>query len=734
MGKTVGIILTTLGSAALIATGVGAVGGIALFGSTAGITVAGATLGQLALASSALTGLGTMVGGGAGAPKTNTSSTSIKISRPDRKAGYGESRLYGAYILYETGSNGAAIDGFAVHDGRMTSPVAFYLGDDKVTHQVGVTYPGGLINGLSDGRYSDDTTRFYWTDGRAPGTTIPLIIADLPGVWSSNHRGDDVCLIYTRFASVKSKNFLTRYPSGVPTASIAARWQKCPDPWAADPCDDTAWTWTENPVRQMMHYMLYREAPKPTIPHDDPAYYAQMLAMRVAYYNRKIAPSIASWRAASDVCDEPIALKGGGTEARYRSCLSHSLTTSNAEVKAGLLALCDGWMATQSDGSVAIHAGKLQTPTVTIGDEHIIAYEWEGVGVDDDQAVNELVCSYVSTAHDYNSVECDAWRNETDILERGALLSDSLDLQTPSWGQVRRIAKRRMGRTNALYRGVVTTNIAGRIARGQRYINLHLAEAGTVFFDGVAEITGVTRNSATGGITFSWVAVDPNADAWNPATEEGEPAALGDRVALTPLPAPTITTATAELGDGGSTARIRITVDGFDRDDITWFARWRITSDTTWNEQEYSDIDPGPSAVLLTSLVALDVAIDVQVAYSVGDGRVSPWSALESVSTSTAGLAPSPPTGVSGTGGTLEADIDWTNAASTNLAYSRVYRNSANSYSGSTLVSGDLASAPGAAKSFRDEPAAGGWYYFVRGFNASGTGSSPVGTGLVTVV
>ena len=137
--------------------------------------------------------------------------------------------------------------------------------------------------------------------------------------------------------------------------------------------------------------------------------------------------------------------------------------------------------------------------------------------------------------------------------------------------------------------------------------------------------------------------------------------------------------------------------------------------------------------MLLTSLVPLDVGIDVEVAYGVGDGRISPWSTLASVSTSTAGLSPSPPTGVSGTGGTLEADINWTNATSANLAYSRVYRNSSNSYSGSTLVSGDLGSAPGAAQSFHDEPAAGTWYYFVRGFNAAGTGSTPVGTGAVTV-
>ncbi|WP_313230145.1 hypothetical protein [Sphingobium yanoikuyae] len=686
--------------------------------------------------------LGATLAGGIAAldrpPPTPTpaSSTSVKTSRPERVGGYGESRLYGAYILYETGSNGAAIDGYAVHDGPMTAPVAFYLGDDKVTHKAGVTYPGGLINGLSDGRYDDDTTRFYWTDGRAPGTTIPVIYNDLPGVWTANHRGDGVCLIYTRFAAVKAKNFLERYPSGVPSASMAAQWQKCPDPSASDPCDHTAWTWTENPIRQLMHYMLYREAPKPTIPVTDPAYASEMMALRVAFFNRKILPSIATWQTASNVCDEAVTLKAGGTEARYRSCLSHSLTTAHGEVKSGLLQLCDGWMATQSDGSVAVYAGKYYAPTVSIGPAETIAYDWQGVGVDDDSAVNEIVCSYVSKEHEYNSVECDAWRDEDGIAERGSLLSENLDLQTPSWGQVRRLAKRKMARANALYRGTVTTNVAGRSVRSQRYINLLIQEAGTTFFNGVAEVTSVTRNNATGGVTFTWIAADPNIDAWNPATEEGEPAAVGDRVAVAPLDTPTITSAVAELSDGGANARVRITVDGFDRDDITWYARWRVTTDTTWNEQEYSDIDPGASAVLLTNLVPTDLAIDVEVAYGVGDGRISPWSALWTVSTSTSGLAPGPVTDDTVTSPVAgQATITWRDPTSSNYSATRLYRNTTNSFGTASQVSGDMLGSLGATQVYDDTGLITGTtqHYWLVTVSQSGVAGSPTYVGSVVI-
>lgn len=549
-------------------------------------------------------------------PKTETAETSIKNPRPPRVSGYGQSRLYGACILFETASNGAAVDGWAVHDGAMTEAVAYYLNDDVVTHKSGVSYPGGFVNGLGDGRYGDDTTRLFWTDGRTPGTTVSMIASLLPGIWTSSHRGDGVCLLYLVCNSVKSKNFLKRYPNGAPTPSIVAKWQKCPDPWHADPTDVSGWTWTENPIRHLMHYKMVREN---------------------IDYAAKIGPAISYWRTASDICDETVSLKAGGSEARYRSLVSHKHTDKPADVSNTILSCCDGWIAPRSDGALIVYAGKYCTPTVSINGDHIIAYDWNGVGVDDDTAVNEIVCSYVSAAHDYASVEADAWRDEDDITERGQALSTDLNLQVPSWGQVRRIAKRKMAKINALYRGTVTTNIQGRIVRGERFINLTLEEAGTTFYDGPVEITGIRHNiGETRGVTFDWIAADPNIDAWNAATEEGDPAPSGNRVAPAPLTTPTIDTATPEVASDNTSAQVRLEVTGPDRDDLTWFIRWKLDANTVWNEAAYSDVDPGASVELLTGTVPLTPALDVAVAYQVGDGRVSEWSATETVNTEAA--------------------------------------------------------------------------------------------------
>lgn len=631
MGKTIGAIISVgLAVAVNVIPGAGQVISGTIFAGLSAVTGTVGTLAAAALTFSQVaalaitTGLtinglqtvGGVLGLGPSSPKPDQAETAIKNARPPRVSGYGQSRLYGAYILYETASDGTAVDVYAIHDGELTEITQIYLGDDKVT------LAGSVVQEGDDGRYADGKVRMYTTTGASPGTAISAVTAKLPGIWTADHRGDGVVQLAVLAEPVKSEDFLDIYPNGVPVASLAAKWQKCPDPRAADPLDESGWVWTENAICHLLHYMLVREG---------------------VDYASKIAPALSYWQAAANVCDEDVPLRAGGTEKRWRTCVAHKHIDTHAAVKSALMLACDGWIATRSDGAYVVYAGNFYAPTVTIGSEDIVAFEWSGVGVDDDDAINEIVCSYISAEHDYNTVETTAWRDEDDISERGVILTDSLEPQVPSYSQVRRLAKRQMARKNALYRGTVTTNVGGRKVRGHRYIHLTLAEAGTTFYDGPAEILAVTRNMSTGGVTFSWAAADTNIDAWNPATEEGEPAPIGERVALEPLDTPLIVAATANFSDIGSTSgetgssvqgvRINITASGPVRSDLTWYARWRVGTGV-WSERSYPDADPGPGVSLVTEYVPYNTTVDVQVAYSTGDGRTSPWSATTDVDTS----------------------------------------------------------------------------------------------------
>jgi len=693
VGKTLGSILQVVAGTALVLTG----------------NPAGYSL----IASGVVSGATALLAGGRAKPETGE--TAIKTSRPPRVSAYGRMRLYGAWVVYETATNGTAVDIFVIHDGEMSALVQRYLSDDQIT------LSGDFVVAGADGRYGDNKVSFYHTDGTTPGTggaITPAITLLGSGIWSTDHRGDDVVLVALFSSPVKAEDFQDIYPqSSPPVPSLVADWQACPDPAAVDPLDESGWTYTENPVRHLLHYMLVREGPRPALPKSHVDYDTELAALRTAWWNRYIAPTLDYWIDAAAVCDEARSLNAGGTEPKYRACFAHKHTDAPEQVKSAILTTFDGWMAPRSDGAYVIFAGKSYTPTVSIGPDEILAYTWDGGQVDDDEAVNELVCSYVSSLHDYNTVQCDPWRDEDDITARGRILSANFEPGVPSHAQARYLAKRKMARTNAVNRGSITTNIAGRAARGERYINLRIEEAGAVFFDGVAEITSLSR-SLSGGVTFQWVEFDPNVDAWTAATEEGEPATVGSRVAQAPLETPEITSLGFEFDGAGY---LLVGVDAPDRADLTWYAHWRIDGATVWGaDLVYSDTDPASPVALRVGPVPVDAEVEVEVAYQVGDGRISAWSPAESISTSTTTSPPSDVADFAAADGTGSSVVSWRNPVSTNFGYVRLYRGTTALFGSASQIGGDITGGLGESKTYTDTVGAGLWYYWVRPYSTGG--------------
>jgi hypothetical protein len=712
VGKTLGSLLA-IGAA----IAVNVIPGVGQFLSAA----IGSTLATAVVSSITLYGLqaGVSLVSGSSTPKPDTTETAIKTSRPPRVSAYGISRLYGAYVLYETASNGTAVDVYAVHEGKLDGIVARYLGDATVT------LTGTVVNKGSDGRYKGSAVNFYTTDGSIPGAGFPAVTALIPD-WTG--RGDGVVGLAVTAKSVKAKDFQETYPqSAVPVPSIVARWQRCPDPAAANPLDESGWTFTENPVRQLLHYKLVREGPKPALRRSDPAYPAALATLRAKWWARKIAPTLQWWINASADCDAPRALKAGGTEARYRSAVAHKHTDEHKGPTSALLATFDGWLAPRRDGALVVYSGRIYAPDPAdlLSSSEIVSYTWEGGRVDDTEAVNEVICSYISAPHDYNSVECDAWRDEDDITQRGQVLSSPLEVQVPSNGQVRYLAKRLMARKNSPFRMTITTNIAGRKVQGKRFIPVHLEEAGRVFYSGSVEVISLSR-TLRGGVTIQCVAVDPNVDNWNPATEEGSPAALGNRVAAQPLSTPTITT--AQYAGGFLT----LSVAAADRADLTWYVRSRVQGASAWGpETVYADIDAGPAVTLQTDIVPADMTLEVEVLYTVGDGRASDWSPLATVSTA---AAPAPVTAVTAAGGAGKATISWRNPTSSNFNYARVYRApSGQTFANAVQVGGNMVGGLGATQSYDATGSAGSYLYWVRSFSTAGTPAAPTGPVAATV-
>ncbi|GAM06320.1 hypothetical protein [Novosphingobium sp. MBES04] len=727
-----------------------------------------------------------------GPQKPDAAQTQKKESMPLRAKGIGKRRVYGKAMLWLTADDGATVDVIAFLDGRSHSLGQVYLNDDKVT------ISGGIVQELDDGRYGNNLVQAGFNLGLAAETAFAAVIAKVPGIWTSSHRGDGITSGYLIKNPASSKHYLERYPQAdnvVLSAVFEMSYLFDPRDESMDPYAPDTWVVADplldNPVLGLLWYLL---------------------TDRGVDYDTQILPVLDYWITAADICDELVELKGvqtsltddfdagvtsitvadvnglyagmsieiteqsnashtetrtvssvagltvtfsgslaydhtngsavtwesdsenPATERRYRCAILYEMTTEPAQVIGEILKTFDGWYAQDELGRYVVYAGKYYPPTVTIGPAQIVNARHQSF-VEDEDLFNEIVVSYISSDHDFSEVECDAWRDEDSIDDIGKVNSTTFAPQSPSFSQNRRLAKRQMSRQNAQDRGTITTNYDGRAMIGQRYIQLKHVEAGANFYTGPAEIvTSPEKDMQTLGVTFDWVAADPNIDAWNPATEEGSPAPIGGRIALASVETPEIATATAILSADGAYAQIAINAGNYTRTDITWYARWKLSSSSTWVESEYADSDSGIPVLLITNVVPTNSSIDVSVSYSTGGGLNSDWSDTVTVDTSTASLAPLPNTSFSATGGTGEASGSWTNSSSTNFGHSELWYASSSDFGSASQLGGDFSGAAGVVEAFTETLPSGTWYLWTVAFNADATASVQTGPIEVTVI
>lgn len=633
-------------------------------------------------------------------PKPPATETAIKNPTPARVSGYGEGRHYMAFMLYVTDKDGYAIDVGAFHDGQIDSITGYYLADQKVAVIGGAVQKG---DGIQFGQYSD-IVQVGTTLGETPSTAFSAVISHVPDQWTANHRGDGIVTGYVISKPVKAKDYQAVYPTGGPNnmpLSLVMKRQLVFD-WrdtTQSVTDPATWRYSENAVLHLAHYLLVRDN-KDWATHFAPtlAYWTAaandadiavplkgvqaVMTAKVDHGSNHLTlstvnglavgmtitisatgnTSLSETRTVTDIAGLVVGLSSSlsndhplgsqvswastsgapATEPRYRSRFAHQHTDAHKDVINGILACFDGWLSPRSDGALVVYSGRYYAPTVTIGPDQIVSYSIQD-GIEEESAINHIAITYVSANHAYSVVDTDAWENTDDIAARGKVLSDNLANQVPSHSQARRLAKRKMAQLSAPKRGTCTTNAAGRIALGQRYVRLQAIDAGTTFLDAVVEIVApVKRNLQTGGITFNWLLADPNVDAWNPATEEGLPAPVGNRIAPAALAAPTITSATPNYGTDSSSGAFGVFIDlmvtGPNREDLTWYARTRRAGSITWGERQYSDLAPGTSVEIATEFVPVDAFVEVEVAYSIGDGSLSPYSGITTVSTSSTGI------------------------------------------------------------------------------------------------
>jgi len=653
-------------------------------------------------------------------PKPEDGRSPLNQAIPFRTYAVGRTRLAGARMMWEAvGSNLYSVQAIAGH--KIKSFNRFYLNDDEVTVVDNVVQP--LTTG---GRYGAGSAnvRLYTRLGVNPETPYAELVSALgaDGIWTSNHRGDGQASLAMRAHNADAQDQQTAFPYGAPSPSVEIDGAYCwdfRDP-AQSPTNPNTWTWTRNSAVICAWHLCFNE-------------FGFGLD-----YTKALLPVIDLWKEEADVCDEPVPLKGGGTERRYE-CNGWD-TTENGP-KSGLnaiLSTCDGHLVARGDGARILTVGKFrESRTATLTDADIVGHQIQYDVLFEDEC-NRLVPKFTYPATNYTSCDTDFFQDTAAQLSAGRVLTQEGSYEwCHQWRQARRLGKRDWLRLRQKVKGSLDVRLSGINAVCARWIRLEtpnrLPRLDGKLLENRRSVLALTK----GGFSMDFVEQPDGIDDWNPATEEGQQPPVPPAVNASNIPTPVINLIQAKASNNSVYIRV-VVIDPAD-DSFIPVVRYRVSdigagTPGAWIEQPFPGADPSGGYINLnTNTVPVDQELQVQVAFKASNGKYSNWSVTEEV-TSTAD--PTPPgvvTSPSATGGLGAATFNWTAPNSSNYAGAKIYWNTVDNFGTASYAGPPEYGASSSADSTSRSFAAGTYYGWIVSINHSGIEGTAAATGTFTV-
>ncbi|MBK4215812.1 hypothetical protein JJJ17_07740 [Paracoccus caeni] len=660
-------------------------GSLQLFGLSVKATAAVVSVGRSVLWSLAGTSLNRP-----NIPRQQVMATLSQTDSPRIRA-YGRNLLGGVRAFHEA-AEGELFQLVVMNHGQVDGLIRFWWDGEPV-----ITDANGRV-----GRYK----RNYFRDGSGNGgdySDIPARNLSLfPELWTSEHRLQGQATFLAIFGDPADEDFAKEFPKG-PHTQVQAEIRGVR-------------------VRNMSNSLVYSDSASLCI--------RNLMTHRDGWNIPLSKLDDASWAAFTARCSEPVALKGGGTEPRYRLSGYYTLDDPLKDVTARMLATCDGQVYETAEGKVGILGGGWSEPDVTITSADILSIEMDD-GFDPFTDYNVLQGSFVSPDHGYQPTPVPDHKDAAvigDQPERNQAYDNDM---CPSGTQLQRLMKIRYAKDHRDQVGTIRTNLVGLKARfpkgdGIHTIRLQAPEFG---IDGVYEVTSHSFSVAD-GVCVIGIASLQNPYGWNAATEERPlPPTLAE-IAKNTQQVPEITgiALTQQLVDisGDVTGvKLSVTVDDPNRPSLklkAQVAKGNYTAVGPWPDPQPKWIEmPADDYRAETGILDDGEQFTVRIQW-VGRGN---WVKAGTVTIVADPVRPDAPGsfGVMVTGG--NAYLDWINAA-TNYFRTRVYVGTSPSFGAATLVA-TVAGNAGRPDSYTYDAGGGTGlrYFWVCTVNRSGLESLP---------
>jgi len=439
------------------------------------------------------------IGGGGNGGIDQSKTITARSSNATRKLIYGETRVGGTFAFIEATDNDQYLHLviiLAAHEVEQFTGV--YFNDELLT----ITSNAVTSPAKYDG-FADIYTVVKGTAGNIPA---PLLAT---ASWTSSHTLTDQAYIYARL-----KFDANAFEQGLPNISAKIQGRKIYDPRT------TTTVYSKNPALVIRDYLT------------DTVYGLGATASEI---------DDTSFIAAANICEESVALSGGGSQDRYtfdgvvdtqntpRSNLEQMLTALNGSLY-------------YSNGKWSLRAGAYVTPTVTLDESDLASGLTVSTAISARDSFNAIKGQFISPESDYQATDYPAITSATfeteDNSERRYL---NLDLPfTDNAARAQRIAKQILYKNRqeiALRAKFKMSAFQFQVGDTVMITNTRLGFTNKVF-----EIVSWKLNFGTTEVTVDCEMVETNSAVYDWSAEEA--AFTQDNTTLPDpftVPAPTVT-------------------------------------------------------------------------------------------------------------------------------------------------------------------------------------------------